>query len=143
MRRAGGGGDIKEGGKEGRGGRLGGGAGGGWTMRQQSGSGSIGGEAVGREGEYDNNGEILFGFRGSRCHGDCDYIQQSSVSFICPGLYPCPPGLCSPHPYPPVPVSTNYTASLGGNVTVPGIVWGSQGNENVRRGGASRPIRIG
>ena len=98
---------------------------------------------MGREGEYDNNGEILFGFRGSRCHGDCDYIQQSSVSFICPGLYPCPPGLCSPHPYPPVPVSTNYTASLGGNVTVPGIVWGSQGNENVRRGGASRHRRIG
>ena len=104
-------------------------------MRRRSGGGSIGRGAVGVEGEDYNKGAITFGFGGSKFHEDCGKIHQSNVRLICPGLSPCPPGLHSLHPCPPVPVSTNDRASLGGDVIVPGIVWGSRGSENVRGGG--------
>ena len=87
------------------------------------------------EEENDNKGAIPFGFEVSRCRGDCGRIHRSSVHLILPELSPCPPWPRPPrppeprpsHPRPPVPVSTNDTAALGGDVIVPGIVFGEAG----------------
>ena len=77
---------------------------------------------IGREGEDNNKGEMLFRFGGSRFCGNYGWIHRSSVCLICPELSPRPPLPC-----PPVPVPTNDTASLGVNVIGPG--WGRGGGE--------------
>ena len=83
----------------------------------------------------EGEGEKKFGLEGSRFRGDCGRIHRSSVRLILPELSPCPPWPRPPrppeprpsHPRAPVPVPTNDTAALGGDVIVPGIVFGEAG----------------